>query len=410
MILSDALPIQFWDEEEETFNDKEVCGIEPVCFCQPFNCFDEILIQFTDHSYPAYNLYIYSVDGIILKIIEFTEISDNIWWLSFIPDQENSPGICEKIILKIVGDYDLPYNRFLNSLGNWYNVETGLFLPSLAWTYSAESAEVVMDRSANNPINSKYLTVMWDTFEFQIYNITLDFNIDLIQYGVSFLAQLKVFFSNGSNRDLAFVYDFNHNLSQEGNHIVTRQFTAQHNYDRIEVYVFLVGGGVPAPLITIRLNEILVGNDIVKFLKKSDCIYIKDSHECTELITYSNSKLFNGIDYSSSSPEQQFCIRIPAIFFEEAFPDEHEEIDLSNSQSVRLMNKEKRQKKLDIGFMPFYMHQKMKLILAHDEITIDGDSWIRNEAYEITEGNKRYPLRKASCLLTDKNYIVRNVL
>jgi hypothetical protein len=161
----------------------------------------------------------------------------------------------------------------------------------------------------------------------------------------------------------------------------------------------------------------LCGNEVqfkifegVEAIYKSDCISFASVHDCTTLITYSNSKVFAGIDYVTGTPTPELNIRIPAIFFEEAFPDEHEEIDLSNSMSVRLMNKEKRQKKLDIGRMPFYMHQKMKLILAHDNIEIDGQSWIRTEAYEIAESNKKWPLRKASVLLNDKNYIVRNVL
>lgn len=145
-------------------------------------------------------------------------------------------------------------------------------------------------------------------------------------------------------------------------------------------------------------------------LMKSDIIKARELHECTSLITYSNSKLYAGLDYVSGTPPPEFNIRIPSIFFEEAFPDEHEEIDLSDSQSVRLLNIEKRQRKLDIDFMPFYMHQKMKLILSHDTIEIDGQSWLRTEPYEITDGNKRYPMRKASCVLNDKNYIVRNVL
>ncbi len=145
-------------------------------------------------------------------------------------------------------------------------------------------------------------------------------------------------------------------------------------------------------------------------LMKSDIQYPMEAWDCTTLITYSNSKYYAGIDYLSGTPTPELNLRIPAIFFEESFPDEHEEIDLSDSQSVRLLNIEKRQKKLDIGWMPFYMHKKMKLVLSHDTIEIDGDSWIRSEPYEITESNKRWPLRKSTVVLNDKNYIVRNVL
>lgn len=45
MISSDSQPIQFF--EEETFNEKDVCGlIKQDCYCQIFNIDDEIVIQF----------------------------------------------------------------------------------------------------------------------------------------------------------------------------------------------------------------------------------------------------------------------------------------------------------------------------------------------------------------------------
>lgn len=402
MTVSNALPIQFWDEEDETFNDKEVCSVEPICFCQPFNCSDEIIIQFLDITYSAYNLLVYDSLGVILKTVPFIEASSGLWWLSFIPDND-TPGICEKVILKISPEYDLPYETFQGSLSPWTNVDSGF--ENYTWTYVAEAAQVTIDNlGSNNPRRSKYLTATWNTFVGITYQIRLIF--DITTPGSGFNVDLKLYFSNGSSRDQAFTY----NLTQtsQGTYTVTGSFVAQHNYSKIEVY--LLGAGNADTWFTFRLRSIEVGNDVVDILKKSDCIELKDSHTCSTLITYSNSKTFAGIDYPDQSPAPEFSIRIPAIFFEEAFPDEHEEIDLSDSQSVRLMNKEKRQKKLDIGFMPFYMHKKLKLILAHDDITIDGDSWMRTEAYEIADGNKRYPLRKASVLLTDKNYIVRNVL
>lgn len=50
MNLSDSLPIQFWDINDQTFNEKQVCGIiKQECFCQPVQCTDEITIQYNDH-------------------------------------------------------------------------------------------------------------------------------------------------------------------------------------------------------------------------------------------------------------------------------------------------------------------------------------------------------------------------
>lgn len=49
MISSDSQPIQFWADDVETFNEKEVCGIiKQDCFCQIFQTDDQIVIQIND--------------------------------------------------------------------------------------------------------------------------------------------------------------------------------------------------------------------------------------------------------------------------------------------------------------------------------------------------------------------------
>src|SRR5690606_34644268 len=50
MTLSNALPVQFWLNGQESYNNKVVDGVERVCFCQPFQCDDEISLQFTTET------------------------------------------------------------------------------------------------------------------------------------------------------------------------------------------------------------------------------------------------------------------------------------------------------------------------------------------------------------------------
>jgi hypothetical protein len=141
----------------------------------------------------------------------------------------------------------------------------------------------------------------------------------------------------------------------------------------------------------------------------SDCIDIRTSHECTKLITYSNSKDFDGVEYDTS-PGLEFYLRVPAVFFLERYPQEQENAELSTADYVRLRNEIKAQKLFDVGYVPYYLHRKLQLVFAHDIIEIDGKNWLRQEEYEINEGNKRYPLKPATTWLTDKNYIKRNIL
>jgi len=142
---------------------------------------------------------------------------------------------------------------------------------------------------------------------------------------------------------------------------------------------------------------------------KSDCISIKPQ-VCTELITYSNSNPFDDIAYPEISPSSVFKLRVPAVFFEEEFPDEYESIDLSNSEIVQLSSEVKHKKLFDVGWMPFYMIQKLQLVLAHDNVIIQGKNWIKGDGMTKIQGNKRYPLRRTQFLLTDRDFIKRNVL
>lgn len=250
MVISDALPVQFWPSTISTYNETEPEGVFYKCFCHPWQSDDLIVIQ-----------------------VDF--------------------GIIDAILLKI------------------YDDEDGL-LQTIALT---------------NTIGTVYTT----TFAPSTYNI-LDEQI-----------RLKIF--RGANE-----------------------------------------------------------------LFKSDCLNVKQEWDETLLITYSNARNFASLNYSNVSPDPEFYIRIPAVFNEERFPEEDEVLELSNSQAVQLNSQVKAQRELSIGPMPFYMHRKLKLILKHQFVEIAGQSWVKEEEYEMKAGNKRNLLRQASCWLTEKDYIIRNVL
>lgn len=145
-------------------------------------------------------------------------------------------------------------------------------------------------------------------------------------------------------------------------------------------------------------------------LAKSDCISIKETHPCTLLIDYSNNSFFDGIHYEDQSPNMNFNIRIPAIFFHPENTKESEDLELSDNRIVRLYDKIEEKRLLQIGFMPHYMHRKLLLALSHDFVIIDEIDWILRDEYKKNEGNRHYPLRTATVLLTDKNFIKENQL
>ncbi len=98
MLISDAQPVQFWPYDEQTSNEKVICGlIKQDCYCQQFNCDDEIRVQIQN----AAQLYlkIMDSDGDVLQTRTMTETSDDVWEDSFIPSEE---GLCDRQIQLVV--------------------------------------------------------------------------------------------------------------------------------------------------------------------------------------------------------------------------------------------------------------------------------------------------------------------
>lgn len=141
----------------------------------------------------------------------------------------------------------------------------------------------------------------------------------------------------------------------------------------------------------------------------SDCIDVRESHDCSILIEYENTSDFDGIAYEDGSPGPSFQLRIPAIFFEEENPQEQEDLELSNGVIVTLRQTIVEKRKLETGFMPNYMHRKLQKVLMHDSVYIDGDYWKKRDAYD-TSPVKKYNLKTAEVLLTKYDSVEKNTI
>jgi hypothetical protein len=250
MTISNAQPIQFWPVDENTFNETEVEGINYICWCEPFNCDQEIPVQVLDTESQIYTLDILEGEDVI-DTLDLDEVEDGVYELVFVPT-DLSPEIC----------------------------------------------------------NTK------------------------VAY------QLK---KNG-----------------------------------VAVY-------------------------------KSDCTHVKTNHSNTVLIEYWNNRNFAGLVYADTSPVTHFFLRVPCVFFHNRFPQEDKAFERTAS-TVITASKIKKQRLMQIEHSPDYFHEKLLLALSHHNVLIDGKYWKKEEAYEKDEGDIKYPLKKATVWLTEKNSPVRNVL
>lgn len=156
-------------------------------------------------------------------------------------------------------------------------------------------------------------------------------------------------------------------------------------------------------------NLSLTGINESDVLAKSDCLEIAESHDETIFIEYSNQTNFAGLIYENDSPDTTFGIRVPCRFFHEVEPEEDEAMELTSSVIITSAQV-KTQRLLEVKHAPYYFHKKLRRVLKHQTITIFDKQWKKEEKYEVIEGKKTWPLKAATCLLTEKNSVVRNVL
>lgn len=403
MTFSDAIPIQFWDIDQNTFNESENCGMTDACFCQEWEINDPILIQFQDSSGYTFYLTVLYDDGSLSTPVAFTK-SGTTYSIN-----------ADATSLSITYTKRFSY---LISRGSPVTLNTYTVLAPSAWTdgsgiFDSKTATEFIENSLNASKNA-YLTIDAPAG----IRVTLSYIITIAgAFSGTVIVRTYLWNSSSSSIVSESVNDFQTDFTTAGPHTITAALEATDDADRIYMEVSF-DGLTGTPNVTIDISGSLGAVIVVGGLeKKSDCQrFYQDSDgdpassNCSELITYSNDSNAFDLDYESGSPSAEFNIRIPARFFHESFPQEEEVHELSTDEQVNIWSKLERKKLLEVGYVPYYMHKKIQMILMHDNIAIGQEYWVRKDPYQITEGNKRYPIKMATIQLTDKDTIERNLI
>lgn len=111
MTISDSIPIQFWLNGQETFNEKSVCGItKQDCFCQPFQCSDIITLQISDTEARNYFLNVRDESEVLIDQLAFTPtLSEGTYYYN-LEFTFNSIGVCNENVQLSVSYIDYSYN------------------------------------------------------------------------------------------------------------------------------------------------------------------------------------------------------------------------------------------------------------------------------------------------------------
>jgi hypothetical protein len=421
--FSDALPIQFWLNDCETYNESVPDGVHYKCFCHPWKCDDELKIQFTDAFDSSEVVETGNVVAITLPALST--------WLTRSVDPD-----LHDWTLGANPTVNLPGNGISDVASSEYLYVSYAFVSGHAYTITI-NYNYVVNVSISNPRTSN-IYILDSGFNILFsnsglagpgsgpYSVSVTFTataqssiIGLRHFNGSDV-DITVTSASGTRTDIVTTYPdpSNYDLvvyNDEDEEIERLEFDAQLNetgfFYTHSASLIPSDHGICEQKIKFEVINITESPDEV--VAKSDCILISDDQpDPTVLFEYSNNRNFAGLIYEDLSPVQTFQIRVPAVFFHEQFPEEDEAIELSDSKIINLNGVVRAQRLIDTAHMPYYMHRKMKLIFKHQTLLtpIDDKYWTKQDAYEIDEGDRRWPLKKAKCWLTERDFVQRNVV
>lgn len=382
--VSPANPVQFWPVDCQTYNEKEVCGIYSRCYCQPFNCSDEIKTQITDDQGDDFSIVIEDeLGGEIdeIELVQEEDASGNLFpsYLDF----ENTGSGTDWTI-------DETPAVSLNGISSSKNMDASRTLSAgkyrLDYTISFSSSMVLSIFFIKDgvEVESQSLIPFFGSSPItDSIDIVLSESVDGIRFRASRTAP-----GSGSV-----------NLGEFTLVLLTYTYSASFVPDDL---------GICDEKILLRIYNTTASPRVEEY--RSDCLDIRTEHQCTNLIEYSNNRNYTGLIYTNISPEPSFQIRIRSIFFHEEFPQEDFVMELT-SGIEKTSGVITAQRRFDVDRVPYYMHKKLILIFEHQSILIDGAYWTKQEKYEMIDNQKQtFPMKKGQVLLTMRDFVQRSVL
>jgi hypothetical protein len=402
MTFSDAQPVQFWLIDCNTFNQQVSDGVHHKCFCQPWQCDDPIKIQFTDDG-----------SATETEAITLPPLSE---WLSASTDPDQVPWN-----LGASPDVTLPGTGALSAERSEYLYVDYGFISGRDYSITIDYDRTV-NSGASNPRTST-LAILDDFNSVQFSNdesagagsnsITVEFtaNEDTTRIGFQHNSGSNVTITVNDVSGTASVGDsFVLSVRDEsGNELLQLPFDSFDNGNTFVYNLTLIPEESSPDLCDQFIQFVIIDETTGTERAQSDCQDIRVDQPNTILSNYRNHRNIFGLVYEDQSPDLDFYLRIPAIFYHQRFPKVEETMELSSSL-VSLNSTIRRQRRMDTDYLPYYFHEKIQLMLMHQFVTIYDREWVSQDEYDIAEGNKMYPLKTARIWISEKEFVQRNVL
>jgi hypothetical protein len=160
-------------------------------------------------------------------------------------------------------------------------------------------------------------------------------------------------------------------------------------------------------------NDSLVSNILLKEIEAvisnvqaiSEPLCVSDNIGCLTEITYWNDSEFDDIDYSQGFRNKLY---LPIVRKSPNFPEESKEYMDSKGRTIKLSGRVMKEQTFQIDYMPEYMHQKLSLALAHDNVEIGGIMYTKKDySIDYQENQTVYP-GTLTMIKTVYNYVNSN--
>ncbi len=134
----------------------------------------------------------------------------------------------------------------------------------------------------------------------------------------------------------------------------------------------------------------------------SDCISIKDSHECTVQLQWTNNENAFGFDYSGLSFTQS--LRVKAKLWQPKYGKEKNVFKDSIGNRIILKSETSKEELLTVGEIPQYLHDALSIGLEHDIFTVDAVEYVNEETEYTPKWRKSSQLSPVEVfLIKDQN-------
>jgi hypothetical protein len=145
----------------------------------------------------------------------------------------------------------------------------------------------------------------------------------------------------------------------------------------------------------------VVDNLPIDAIAESELLQVSSKYNDLVLqFQYTNNEVFDTVSYSGYTGYAYIASQLGQDYqFEESTTVYEQSNGVIQKLSARLKDK----RKLLTDYMPKFEHEKLSLILMQDNISINGESFVKNNEYTVSPIN-RYALSQGSTLLNNSIY------